>query len=145
MANPLVSQGTLNRLQASVVWANFPSYNVTPSYLGKAGITLALEGEATVMIPTMTGTVTSPEPYMMVSLTMNLLKTQPLANAYKAQMELSTLLGNCTVWPDTTVLGNYPLNNMAIESVRELNFAGDDAGWVVSCKGYYLINGSLFN
>ena len=145
MANPLVAQGTLNRLKASAVWDSFPSLNVTPPYLGKGGISLSLEGEAAANIGTMTGTVQSPEPYMMVSLTINLLKTQSLSDQYKSQMELNALLGGVTVRPDATTLGVYYLQNMAIESVRELNFAGQDAGYVVTCKGYYSINSSLFN
>ena len=52
----------------------------------------------------MTGTVTSPEPYQMITLTMHLLKTQPLASFYKLQQETTSLLGNGSVVPDTVVL-----------------------------------------
>ena len=88
MANPLVAQGTLNRILGSVVWPSFSALNVTSSFLGKQGIRLALEGESTLFIPTMTGAVTSPEPYMMIGLTINLLKTQSLAAQYKSQLKL---------------------------------------------------------
>lgn len=143
-ANPLVPQGTLNRLLASVVWTSFPSLNVTSSYLGKQGIRLALEGESTVFIPTMTGLVTSPEPYMMFTLTLNLLKTQGLAGLYKQQMETLATIGDGTVYPDNTTLPVYQIANCAIESVRELDFSGDDAVYAVTCKGYYLVNSALW-
>jgi hypothetical protein len=147
--NPLVSQGTLNRVSASVSWASFPNLNVTSSFLNRDGISLSLDGDATRYLPAMTGAVTSPEPYQMATLTINLLKTQFLAPLYKAQMEDSTLLGNVTVRPDVPVgsggLPPYDLVNMAIESVREQRYSGEDAGWTVVCRGYYILNNSLFN
>jgi hypothetical protein len=146
MANPLVAQGSLNRVRASVSWPNFPELNITAPYLGADGIRLALEGESTVFLPTMTGAVTSPQPYMMISLTTNLIKTQALADAYKAQMESNALLGDGVVRPDVSSgLSPYPVTNCAIESVRELAFNGSDAGFVVTIKGYYLVNSSLFD
>lgn len=143
-SNPLIDQGTLNRLRASVVWANNPSLNVTAPYLGREGIRLALEGETTTFINTMTGAVTSPEPYQVINLTINLLKTQTLASVYKTQMELSALIGDGTVYPDARTLPVYSIINCAIQSVRELSFAGEDAGWAVAVKGYYLVNSSLW-
>lgn len=143
-SNPLIAQGTLNRLRASVVWASNSSLNVTAPYLGREGIRLALEGETTTFINTMTGAVTSPEPYQVVNLTISLLKTQGLAAVYKAQMELAALIGDGTVYPDASTLPTYSLINCAIQSVRELSFSGEDAGWVVAVKGYYLVNSSLW-
>jgi hypothetical protein len=147
MPNPLINQGTLNRIRGSVTWANFGTLNVTAPYLNKAGIRLSLQGEATTFIPTMTGMVTSQEPYMPIELVLNLLKTQALANAYKAQMESSSNIGDGTVRPDITAGGisSYQLINCAIKSVRELNFAGDDAGFSVTIGGYYLTNSGLFD
>lgn len=145
MTNPLIAQGTLNRLRGSVVWEGFPALNVTAPFLGKEGIRLALEGEATTFINTMTGAVTSPEPYMTVSMTLNLLKTQQLGNLYKAQMEVSSLLGAGTVRSDSAILSPYSLINCSIQSVRELDFSGADAGYVVNVKGYYNINQALWN
>lgn len=142
--NPLVAQGNLNRLRGSVVWPGFPALNVTAPFLGREGISLALEGESTAFLPTMTGAVTSQEVYMMIGLTMHLLKTQALADAYKAQMELNSLLGDGTVRPDAKELSPYAIINCAIQSVRELRFSGDDAGYAVSVRGYYLVNAALF-
>jgi hypothetical protein len=144
MANPQVAQGTLNRLVASVTWTSFPALNVTPSFLNRDGIRLALDGEATRFLPTMAGAVTSPEPYQMVTLVLNLLKTQGLAALYKAQQESSCLLGSCVVRPDATTLPTYNLQNMAIEGIRELAFSGEDAGFSVTTRGYYLINSLLW-
>jgi hypothetical protein len=126
------------------VVANFPQLNITSSFLGKEGIRLSLDGESTIYIPTMTGAVTSPEPYQMASVTAHLLKTQNLASVYKGQVESASLIGDLTVVPDASTLPSYPIINCSIASVQELNFSGDDAGWVVMLRGYYLINSSLF-
>lgn len=147
MANPQQPQGILNRIKASVSWTSAPDLNVTSSFLGREGISLGFDGAATTPIPTMTGAVMSPEPYQQVTLVMNLIKAQALANQYEQRRLLNTLLGDGIVYPDTVAggLGNYAITNASIMNVRELNFAGGDAGYVVSVVGYYLINSSLFN
>jgi hypothetical protein len=144
--NPLVDQGTLNLLKAAVTWTDFPVLNVSAPYLDKAGITLRLDGESSVQHGTMTGVVQSPQPYMGVTVTIPLLKTQPLSDAYKAQMELLALIGDGIVWPDVTSgLSPYQVSNMAIETVGELNLGGTTPVWGVSCRGVYYVNSSLFN
>lgn len=143
--NPLVPQGTLNRIRASVQWSAFPALNVTVPFLGKEGITLAFEANATDFVDTMTGAVTSPVPYQPIRLVVNLLKTQTLSNQYKSQMESSTLLGDGTVIPDSVTLSPYQITNCAIEGVDELRFNGEVAGFAVRVKGYYIVNNNLFN
>ncbi len=145
MPNPLVQQGTLNKVRASVTWPSLPALNVTASYLSKEGIRLTLQGESTLYLPTMTGAVTSQEPYMIIEATLNLLKSQALANLYKQQMEDNALLGDGTIRPDATPLSPYQVTNCAISGVRELDFSGEHAVFAVMIKGYYLINSSLFN
>lgn len=144
MANPLVSLGTLNRLRASVSWATFPALNVTASYLGRSAIRLALEGQTSKAIEALTGIVQSPEAYQMVSLTMELLKSQALSNAYKAQIELSSLVGNCTVRPDATPLAPYQLLNMSVNSPNDIDFSGESASFTIKATGYYLVNSNLW-
>src|ERR1700743_691192 len=99
--NPLVAQGQLNRLKASISWDSFPALNITASYLGRAAIRLALQGVASKGIETMTGLVQSPEAYQMCEIRASLIKAQALADAYKRQQEATALLGNCTVRPDS--------------------------------------------
>lgn len=145
MPNPLIAQGTLNKVRASITWPAFPALNVTAPYLSKEGIRLTLQGESTLYLPTMTGAVTSQEPYMMIECTINLLKSQALANLYKQQMEGNALLGDGTIRPDATPLSPYQITNCAIKGIRELDFSGEHAVFAVQIGGYYLINSSLFN
>jgi hypothetical protein len=145
MPNPLVNQGTLNRLRASVLFPSFPELNVTSPFLGDEGITISFEGESTVYINTMTGAVTSPEPYLLFTMRIALLKTQPLSSAYKAQMEADARLGDCTVRPDAATLSPYQLTNTSIANVEGMMFNGKQAIYPVTIKGYYIINNDLFN
>jgi hypothetical protein len=145
MPNPLVDQGTLNRIRASIVFPSTPQLNVTSPYLAREGIRLALEGNATDYFGTMTGAVPSPSPYQLVTLTINLIKSQPLSNVYKAQFELNTLVGAATVRPDSVTLGVYDLLGVVLETVREMTYAGEDPSYSVTARGYYLVNSFMFD
>lgn len=144
MTNPLVSQGTLNRLQGAVYFNNYPQLNVTAPFLGAEGIHLSLEGESTTFINTMTGSITSPEPYQRVSIAIHLLRTQYLANLYKLQLEANAIIGDVTVYPDSSALSTYSFFNCALEAVRDLTINGKDPGYVATIKGYYMINQALW-
>jgi hypothetical protein len=143
-ANPLVQQGVVNRLRSNIIIPDFPQLNVTASFLGKEGIKLQLEGESTTYIPTLVGGVISQEPYMLCSVMAELLKSQPLADQFKQQMESDAAIGDITVRGDATQLGPYDLTNCSIMSVRELDFSGPSASWLVTVKGYYNINQDLW-
>jgi hypothetical protein len=150
MPNPNTDQGVLNRVRATINWNNFniSNLNVNPQNLGKEGIRLALEGNATDYFPTMTGAVPSPAPYQIATLTINLLKSQIFAQGYKAQFEVNTLLGQCVVWPDVVQpngISSYTLWNCVLESVREMTFSGEDPLYVITVKGYYEVNSAMFD
>lgn len=145
MPNPLIAQGSLSKLRASITWTSFPNLNVTAPFLAKAGIKLSLQGESVLYMATMTGAVTSQEPYMIAEAEVNLIKPQSIANLYKQQMELNALLGDCSIRPDAVALGIYGLVNCSIKSIRPLDFSGEHPEFTVTIGGYYLVNSSLFN
>lgn len=145
--NPLVAQGSLNRIRGSVSVPSYIFLNVTAPFLGREGIRMALQGEAARRIGTMTGAVISPEVYQDARITVNLLKTQFMSDLYKTQMETDVRIGAVTVRPDVSAglgLSPYIFQNCTIQSVREQNYSGEDAGWVVELGGYYLVNSILF-
>lgn len=139
-SNPLIAQGVLNRLRASATFSDHPALNVTAPYLGKGGITVTAEGPATTSLATMTGIVQSPEPFIQVRIHLDLLRSQQLASAYKAQIEANCLLGELTVRPDSTTLGDYQFSNCAIVSGMPNGLAGQDASFPVEITGIYYIN-----
>lgn len=143
---PLVQQGTLNRLRASVIVTGFTNLNVTSSYLGRAGIGLTFTGDATLMIDTMTGMVTSPEPYLAVDVVVHLLRTQNLGLLWRQQMEsVGSVLGNVNVVPDSSVWTTYNFVNAAITAVNPGPQSGTDPTYMVTLRATYPVNTQLFN
>lgn len=145
MANPLIQQGSINRLRGTIQVPDFPLLNVTAPYLSKRGITLALEGNATDQLETMTGFVNSPAPYMKAAVTLYLVKTLFVATAYKEQMEVLSTIGPITVISDSTAFPNYDFDNVSIMSAGEQSLAGDQDSFVVTLAGIYYINSALFD
>lgn len=143
--NPLIPQGTLNRLRATVIVPDNPSLNVLPSFLGIAGVSLTFADVATRRIRTMAGIVTSPVPYQETTCQINLLKSQNLAQLWETQRQTLSTIGDITVTTDASTLASYLLYNSSIENVAPLSFAGEDAGYVVTVGGYILTNNSLWD
>lgn len=144
MSNPQFPQGQLQRLKASLHFADSPELNVSSSLMGRNGMHLTLEGKSALSLPTMTGTVISPEPYMMFSLTVELLKSQSFANRYKQRIETNSTVGNGTVWPDSTTMEPYALMNCVITGVRDMPFNGQDPAFAVTIEGYWPVNDTLY-
>jgi hypothetical protein len=144
MAFQFTPPGVLNRLRASVIFAEHPELNVTSNFLTTEGIRLALEGNATDQLPAMVSLVSSPAPYMAAAVTMSIVRSSSLASIYQGQLEDITLVGLVSIFPDTDVLNPFILNNVAIESIREMAMAGMEAAIVVSARGYYNVNTGFF-
>ena len=145
MANPNIAQGTLNRIKASVLFPSFPQLNVSVSYLSPEGIDCAPQGQATGVLPTMTGVVTAPEPYQIMRVTLHLLKSQGFADLWKQQWESSTLLGDFTVRPDAPTLKPFLITNGSIMDVDRMSFSGRSPDFIVNIAGTYSINSALWN
>lgn len=143
-SNPLVDQGTINLLRPSLIVPSYPQLNVTAGFVGGEGIELALEGDATVYIETLTGGVTSPQPFQVCQLTMALIRAQALANQWKLQVESNSTIGDVTAKTDAAPLSSYTIINCAITTLRPLRMNGKTADWTVSIRGYYMINNQLW-
>ena len=145
MPNPLVPQGTINRLRGSVVYTNNQTLNITAAYLAREAISIAFEGDAGLLLPPLTGGVTSPEPYQMANVVIHMLKSQSLANVYKTQFETNTNVGDVRIITDASTLGDYQLNNCILKGVSDLAFDGSTALFQVTLSGIYYVNSSLWS
>ncbi|MEN9755817.1 MAG: hypothetical protein RL755_4 [Pseudomonadota bacterium] len=143
--NPQVKQGSLNRVRGSVSFVNAPDMNITAPFMTKEGLSLSWEGESVTFIDTMTGVVTSPEPYQKVTLTIGVLKTTTLGTAYKNRMENDCDLGDCVINPDSSNFPKFTIANSAIEGIEACTFNGTDPGFRIRIKGVWAINNVLWN
>jgi hypothetical protein len=144
MGNALQQQGVLNRLRSSIVFDDFTELNITAPFLGEEGINLSLEGDVTENLATMTGTVTSPAPYQMATVEIHLLKSQSFADQWKQQIESNSVLGDFTIFGDASTLGNYQILNGNIASAGPGRLNGKSVDFVVTLRGYYSVNSSLY-
>lgn len=145
MSNPLVPQGFLNRVRGSVTITDLPALNVTASYLGKDGISMRPDTNATDIFPTLTGTVGSQAPYQQVTVTVHLLKTQGLAASYQQRFASDTSLGEVVITPDATTFGNNTILNCYLVSFNEIQLNGMDPGYVVTISGYLTTNDKMWS
>lgn len=144
MPNPLVNQGFLNRVLGAVSVTNDPDLNVSSSYLGSDAISLRPDAPATDILPTLTGTVGSQCPYQQVTLTVHLLRTQSLAQAWQRRFTNNTALDEIVVTPDATTFDTYTILNAYLVNFSELPFTGRDAGYAVTVSGYVITNNDMW-
>jgi len=145
MANPRIAQGTINQIRGSIVVPNNTNLNITAPQLGKGKIAIRFTGQTASLILTATGAVQSPEPYVIVEVTANILKTTGMAQAYRGQTELNTSLGEIRVVTDTSALQDYTFSNCAIVSVGDLPLDGTAVEQRITIQGIYYINSDMWN
>jgi hypothetical protein len=146
MANPpFVPQGTLNKVRCSIVVSNNPALNITASYMGKSYAKLSFSGVMTNLIPTATGAVTSPEPYVISTVTVSILKTQALAAAWIAQVLNTGVIGPITVYPDSSAFPNISLDSAVVDNWDPDAFDGMSPVVRLTLRGVYYINANLWN
>ena len=143
--NPLVSLGTINIVRAAVQVPSFPNLNVTASFLGKGGVTLAIRGPVTTFQDALTGRVTIPEPYVPVGITINLMRSQGLAAQYLAQLLSLSTIGNIVVIPDSSQFPNYSFSSVAIETAPDQAFSSGDASYNIVLGGTWNVNSALWD
>lgn len=143
--NPKIPQGVLNRVRGSVKFNSFPALNVSASYLAKEGIEISFQGNIVEPLPTMTGVVQSPQPYLISMAKIHLVRSQSLASQYKVQWEDNAVVGDIRLYTDSSTFGDFDLANVAITSVADMTFAGGQPGVAITLTGTYYINGSMWD
>ena len=145
MSTPFVPQGTLNRVRASVIVPGYASLNVTSPYMGKDFVTVSFQGQFAELIPTATGGVTSPEPYVMASISINILRTQSLSSQWRSQAESYSAIGGITVHSDSAAFPALSFDNCIIRDIEPGAYNGMDPVVRVTLQGIYYINNQLWS
>jgi hypothetical protein len=148
MPTQQIPLGTLNRLVASVTFTEATFLNVTPPYLTRRAIRFTPDMDMTTFINVLTGMVTSPEPYIGVTVTINLNRSLPLASSWQTRFLTNTLLGKCTVRPDVAArdggLQPFDLDNCGIQRLGDLGMDGEDPVMPISLRGTLYINSLIW-
>jgi hypothetical protein len=140
-----VPQGVLNRLRCNIVVPNNPALNITAPYMGKNLARIAFSGKFVTKEPTATGYVNSPEPYVMASISVELLRPQPLSGAWVAQAQLYGIIGPVTIYSDSS---NFPELTSYETSIGDLDpgaFNGMDPVVRLTLEGKFPANSQLWN
>lgn len=145
MANTFVAQGTLNRLRAAVTIPNYSNLNITSGYMGKQFVTVSFDGDFNNLIPTGTGAVTSPEPYVLATVTVSILRTQALAASWVAQYQNITDIGAVSVFPDSAAYPEIDLVNCVIKHLDPGAFDGLDPVVRLTLHGVMYINNGMWS
>lgn len=145
MANPYLAAGPLNRVRVHIVVPAIPTLNITPQFMSKDYANIEFEGDFTSQIEVGTGVVNSPEPYVMATITCGLLRSQGLSAAWLAQAQNNTILGDVTVYSDTSAWPPITLNDTAIRMQQPGPFNGQNPIVPLSLRGTFLINSSLWS
>jgi hypothetical protein len=142
--NPQIPQGVLNRVLTAILIPSNTALNITAPYMAKGFAKLEFEGDWTGQIGTGTGIVSSPEPYIMARVTVNLLRTQALAANWVAQGQQATYIGQVNVHSDTST---FPITTMTDTSIFQLDpgaMDGTDPVVRMILRGSYPINAALW-
>lgn len=145
MANPLLIPGNINRVRGSIIVAGNTALNITASFLGKDGISIAPEGDVSTTLQLLTNTAISEEPYQLVTVTANIAKSLALSNAYLQQIQNTSILGQITVNLDTDVIAPFVVENTSIANWQQLTANGTQADFPITFRGYWVINNNLWS
>ena len=90
------------------VFSEDSGLNLIPSDLGEDMISVSFDSEAVRRLKTAVGTIASPELFVDVSLTLNILKTSPQYATYKSRVGQNTIIsGNITLYDDANQEWNF--------------------------------------
>ncbi|MGC9216173.1 hypothetical protein [Acidithiobacillus sp.] len=143
--NPMVPQGNLNKVRGSVIVPGYPGLNINASHLGLDGISLDLDEDFVDQIKTMTGVVNSPQPYVMATCTINLLRTQALALQWMQQAEANASIGRIAVHSDTAAYTQRRVHNCSALHASPGRMNGTTATVDLVIRGVYYINNNMWN
>jgi len=142
--NPGIARGVLNRVKTSVVVPSFSSLNVISANMGRSLARISFTGQLVNQIPTGTGLVNSPEPFVQATITIALLRTQPIAAAWFAQILQDSNVQDATIYSDTSAFPPIALQSVVASHMDTGPFDGTSADFMLVLSGALPINNNLW-
>jgi hypothetical protein len=141
---PQTQQGNLNKVSTHLVVASFPALSVNASFMGKSMVKVTLDSPFVQQIPTATGIVNSPEPYVMGHMTVALLRSQTLANLWITQAQTQATLGTVQIFSDSTVFDSLTVLNCSITDFDPGAYDGSDPVVSMTISGTFPVNSTMW-
>jgi len=145
LTNPGIARGVLNRVRCSVVVPGNTALNITAPNMGRQLARIAFEGQLVNQIPTATGLVNSPEPYVICTVTIALLRTQPIANAWFAQIQTNSNVQNVTIHSDTSAFPPIALQDVVVSRIDPGPYDGTNPDFQLVLRGALPVNNNLWS
>jgi hypothetical protein len=142
--NNFTARGVLNRVKTSVVVPSFPSLNVISANMGRSLARIAFNGQLVNQIPTGTGLVNAPEPFVMATITIALLRTQPIAAAWFAQIQLDSSIQDATIYSDTSAFPPIALQSVVASHMDPGPFDATSADFQLVLSGAFPVNSNMW-
>lgn len=142
--NTGIAKGVLNRVKTSVVVPSNTALNIIAANMGKSMTKIAFEGQAVTQIPTGTGSVNSPEPYIFVTVTIALLRTQSLSASWYSQMLADSNIQDITIYSDTSTFPPIALQDVVINHIDPGPYDGSGPDVQLVLRGALPINNDMW-
>lgn len=142
--NPGIARGVLNRVKTSVVVPSNSSLNIISANMGRSLARISFNGQLVNQFATGTGLVNSPEPFVMATITIALLRTQPIAAAWFAQILQDSNIEDATIFGDTSMFPPIALQSVVASHMDTGPFDGTSADFMLVLAGALPINNALW-
>jgi hypothetical protein len=142
--NPGIARGVLNRVRCSVVVPNFPALNIIPANMGRSLARISFSDNLVNQIPTGTGLVNSPEPYIRATITIALLRTQQISASWFAQILQDSNIEEATIYSDTSVFPPIALQDVVANHIDPGPFDGTNPDFTLILAGALPVNNNLW-
>jgi len=139
-----IVKGFLNRAAVALNVTEDPTLNINADDLDESMISYAPQGTASDMLPTATGVIASPVPFMAITISFKLVKTSAVCQRYLAKLGSSTFFGPCVLTPDASNLPKITVQNVMMATQESTTFSGKEPAIGFTLQGYIAINNDLF-
>ena len=143
--NPMPNLGNLNRVRASVTFPGFTSLNITSSQMGKRFVSVVFDEDFVTQIQQGVGIINSPEPYVMSTITCDIMRTLPLAQAFISQIQDTAVLGTVKVYSDTSAFIPPTIYNASVIKADPNAFDGTQGVLALTIRGIFYPNSNLWS
>lgn len=142
--NPGIARGVLNRVRCSVVVPSFPSLNIIAANMGRALARISFEDNLVNQIPTGTGLVNSPEPFIRATITIALLRTQSISSSWFSQILADSNVETATIYSDTSTFPPIALQSVVASHIDPGPFDGTSPDFQLVLRGALPVNNDLW-